>query len=307
MDIRDEIMNVMPVSLRSCYGWSCIDFDNTSQIRLRSGRPVIIESKGKEYFLRQDNTLNDNYYILSQRELSQMGEYITNYSVYAYENEIRQGYVTLFGGHRIGVCGSLAVENGKIISVQYISSLNIRIAHQIKGCAEKIIDCLFENRRTFYNTLIISPPGCGKTTLLRDIVRLVSDGDAKRAGKNVAIVDERAEIAAMFHGTATNDIGMRTDVIENCDKKTAMEILLRTMSPQVIAVDELGNSEDMKKLCDIAQRGVNVVATRHAAGIEEADEKLKEVFKRIIVLQKDSAVTAKIYDEHGGICWEGEI
>ena len=171
-------------------------------------------------------------------------EYIAGYSLYAYEDELRQGFLTIQGGHRVGVAGKILMEEGKVRSIRYISFLNIRLAHQVEGCADKVMPFIVENGEVCH-TLIISPPCCGKTTLLRDVIRQISNGNAWCEGKNVGVVDERSEIGGAYQGVPQNDLGIRTDLLDCCPKAEGMMMLIRSMSPEVVAV---GSSvEDIEK------------------------------------------------------------
>jgi stage III sporulation protein AA len=156
---------------------------------------------------------------ITKNEIRETMEYISNYSLYAFEDEIRQGFITINGGHRIGIAGKIIIENDEIKGMKHISFINIRLAHQVKGCANKVIPYLIDEKtKGIYHTLIISPPRCGKTTLLRDIIRQLSDGNSRYPGMNVGVVDERSEIGACYMGTPQNDLGIRTDVLDCCPK-----------------------------------------------------------------------------------------
>ena len=255
------------------------------EIRLRANKPLCIKtSKGTEVI----------EYIVSQQEILQAFEKICENSVYSYRKQICDGYITIRGGNRVGIVGSAVVDNGQVININYISSLNFRIAREKIGCSNKIIEDIVNiEQNTIYNTLIISPPGCGKTTLLRDIIRNISNGinDLNFKGKTVGIVDERGEIAAMYKGIPQNDIGIRSDVIDNMPKPEAMRILVRSMSPDVIACDEIGSIEDVKAIDYAMCSGVKGIFTAHGKDIEEVNKnpeisKLlqKKVFERIIKL-----------------------
>ena len=255
------------------------------EIRLRANKPLCIKTnRGTEIV----------EYVVSQQEILQAFQKICENSVYSYTKQICDGYITIKGGNRVGIVGSAVVDNGQVININYISSLNFRIAREKIGCSNKIIeDIINKEQNTIYNTLIISPPGCGKTTLLRDIVRNISNGIKvlNFKGKTVGIVDERGEIAAMYKGIPQNDIGIRSDVIDNMPKPEAMRILVRSMSPDVIVCDEIGSIEDVKAIDYAMYSGVKGIFTAHGKDIEEVSKnpeisKLlqKNVFERIIKL-----------------------
>ena len=191
-------------------------------------------------------------------------------SIYAYKEQISQGYITIKGGHRIGITGTCVIENQKISNIKYISSLNFRIAREVKGCSQKILkDIIDQEHNTIYNTLIVSPPGKGKTTILRDTIRNISNGIPKMnfRGKICGVVDERGEIAAMYKGIPQNDIGIRTDVIENVSKYNGMQILIRAMGPEVIACDEIGTKEDIEAIQYAINSGVKGIFTMHGSNM----------------------------------------
>ena len=238
--------------------------------------------------------------------------HICNYSVYAYEDEIRQGFLTVQGGHRIGVAGQAVMKTEKEIkNMKHICFLNIRISHQIIGAADAIMPFIYEGEN-LCNTLLISMPGVGKTTLLRDIVRQVSDGNIYAKGINVGVVDERSEIAGCFQGIAQNDLGIRTDVLDACPKALGMMMLLRSMSPKVIAVDEIGGKEDEEMIRQVTRCGVHIMATIHGNGLEDLKknaigrELVREaIFERYIVMQKEKSgnIRRTIYNKELSECF----
>lgn len=255
------------------------------EIRLRSNKPLALK-------IGQDTQMID--YIVSQEEVLQSFEKVCESSIYSYRKQICDGYITIRGGNRVGIVGSAVVDNGQVINVNYISSLNFRIASQRIGCSNQVIEDLIDTyNNSIYNTLIVSPPGCGKTTLLRDIVRNISNGIKVLGfkGKTVGVVDERGEIAAMYKGIPQNDVGIRTDVIDNMPKPEAMRILVRSMAPDVIVCDEIGSVEDIKAIDYAMCSGVKGIFTAHGKDIDEVSRnpelsKLlnKKIFERIIIL-----------------------
>lgn len=258
------------------------------EIRLRSNKPLMLK-------IGQETQVID--YIVKQQEVLQAFERICENSVYSYTRQICDGYITIRGGNRVGIVGSAVIDNGQVININYISSLNFRIARQKIGCSNFIIkDIIDEQSGSINNTLIVSPPGCGKTTLLRDIVRNISNGISEIGfkGKTVGVVDERGEIAAMYKGIPQNDIGIRTDVVDNMQKPEAMRILVRSMCPDVIACDEIGSIEDIHAIDYAMCSGVKGIFTAHGNDIDEINRnpelsKLlnKHVFERIILLNPE--------------------
>lgn len=275
------VLEYLPLNIRKFI----IEKENIEEIRLRSNKPLALKI-GQEMRMIE--------HIVSQQEIMQSFERICENSVYSYRRQICDGYITVKGGNRVGIVGSAVVDNEKVININYISSLNFRIAKQRIGCSNKIIkDIIDFKNNNIYNTLIVSPPGCGKTTLLRDIVRNVSDGINAIGfkGKTVGVVDERGEIAAMYKGIPQNDIGVRTDVIDNMPKPEAMRMLVRSMSPDIIACDEIGSLEDVKAIDYAMYSGVKGIFTAHGKDIDEINKNSeisillkKHVFERIILL-----------------------
>jgi len=272
------------------------------EIRVRIGQPLFVCTGQKELVLisnggqaasrglrdsRERNIYEDAYHITEQ-DVLEMQNYISNYSLYAWQEELRNGFLTIQGGHRIGLAGGTTNQDGHISGISYLTFFNIRVAHERIGCADGILKYMYG-----YNTLIISPPGAGKTTLLRDCIRSFSYGIGTERGIKVGLVDERSEIAACYHGIPQNDIGPRTDVLDGCNKPEGIQMLLRTMSPEVIAVDELGTEEDFKAVEQAAYSGCKVIGTIHAGSIRELQEKPilkkwceKESFERFVFIEK---------------------
>lgn len=233
-------------------------------------------------------------------------EKICESSIYSYRKQICDGYITIRGGNRVGIVGSAVIDNGQVVNVNYISSLNFRIASQKIGCSNKVIEDIIDSENnSIYNTLIVSPPGCGKTTLLRDIIRNISNGinTIGFKGKTVGIVDERGEIAAMYKGVPQNDIGIRSDVIDNMPRPNAIKILVRSMAPDVIACDEIGSLEDIQAIDYAMCSGVKGIFTAHGKNLEEINKNStistllnKNIFERIILLNsKKKGETECIY------------
>lgn len=266
-----------------------------NEIRLRTDKPLILK------FPKEDLILE---HIVKQEEVLKSFEKICENSVYSYKRQICDGYITIRGGNRVGIVGSAVVENGQVININYISSLNFRIAREKIGCSDNMIKQIINyETNSIYNTLIISPPGGGKTTLLRDIVRNLSNGFEDFKGKTIGVVDERGEIAAMYKGIPQNNVGIRTDVIDNMPKPEAMRILVRSMCPDIIACDEIGSKEDVDAIDYAMCSGVKGIFTAHGGSIEEVKKnpelsKLfnKNVFERIILSQGRSLATNLTFD-----------
>lgn len=212
------------------------------EIRIRVERVILLKT-------RQADIVID--YQVSSGEILQTLEKLCENSIYAYKNQICEGFLTIKGGHRIGITGTAVMEGEKVINLKYITSLNFRIAREIINCSQSLLKEIIDiENNTIYNTLIVSPPGKGKTTMLRDIIRNISNGitSIRFKGMTCGVVDERGEIAAMYKGAPQNDIGMRTDVVENVSKAKGMKMLIRSMAPEVIACDEIGSKEDIQAI-----------------------------------------------------------
>lgn len=294
-----QLMLSLPVEVRQVVTQFEPLYDKLTEIRMRIGKNLLLYQDNKEYMLNL---------VISEKHMNELLEFATKHSAYAYENELRQGFLTVEGGHRIGFCGRVVVKNGQVMGFKNISSANIRVAHEVKGCASFIMPYIIgSDGLKAENTLIISPPGCGKTTILRDIIRQLSNLC------NVGVCDERGEIAACFDGVAANDVGMRSDIIEGCDKAHAVEFLLRTMTPKIIAVDEIGR-EDVEYFNRICNSGCRIVATIHGDDLKQVMERqdflsaIKD-FDRIIVLSLSDGVgtVEAIYASKASIkTWGGE-
>ncbi len=309
MQTANSLLYIFPGYMREFWKAVVDEYCQLEEIRLRVGKPAVIKLHGQEKFLDGMGRFSDretDAYRVSGKELLDILNQVCHDSIYAFEDEVKQGFLTVSGGHRIGLAGQAVVEeDGRIRTMKHISSLNIRVSHEIKGVADKVLPFLFREAG-FLNTLIISPPGCGKTTLLRDIIRQLSDGTCYHRGMTVGVVDERSEIAGSFQGQPQNDVGIRTDVLDACPKVYGMTMLIRSMAPQVIAIDELGGEEDLMAIRRAAACGCGLLATVHGFGTEELQRKdyLRELrdeglFSRYIILTKKGGRPAveQIYNE----------
>lgn len=273
-----------------------VNINQLEEIRIRVGRPIFIRNNRKNIALE---------YIVKPEEILETLQHICDNSIYSYQAQICQGFITMRGGHRVGITGNVVMKEGKVANINYISSLNFRIAKQILGCSNKILPYVLQvEDNSIYNTLIVSPPGAGKTTILRDLIRRISNGIEQLLfqGMNVGVVDERGEIAAMYRGIPQNDIGIRTDVLDNVSKEIGIHMLIRSMSPQVIVADEIGSKEDVQAIQKAVCSGVKGIFTAHGENIEDMKRNLametllqNHIWDRIIFLQKDFEV-GKIYE-----------
>ena len=307
---QEEIAKLFPAHIRQALLAAHFDMDQVYEIRLRVNAPLIVIYQGQEYFLTREGEFSreeSQGCFVRAEDLKETMEYVSSYSMYAFEEEIRQGFITIQGGHRVGIAGKTVLEGDRIKSVKYISYINLRLSHQIKGCASPILPYIIKNGRICH-TLIISPPRCGKTTLLRDLIRQVSSGSSYVPGVSVGVVDERSEIGGSYQGIPQNDLGIRTDVLDCCPKAEGMMMLIRSMSPEVVAVDELGDYEDIHAIESVIHCGCKLFATVHGSSIEDIKRKplmqrlvRERIFERYIVLHhQDRAGRVKaIFDERG--------
>ena len=229
--------------------------NSIEEVRMRSGQKIVFCCGSKKY---------EGSLVCNKKLLNDTINSFLDYSYYAHEEELRNGYITLTGGHRAGICGKAVVENGCIRLIKDISSINLRCSKEYIGVSEKIIPALFDREGRLHNTLIVSPPKCGKTTLLRDIVRSLSG-----RGMNISICDERSEIAGMYCGQPSFDIGANTDVMTGCPKGEGMLMLLRSMAPDIVVTDEIGKRQEIEAIEALLSAGIKFITTLHGGSMEE--------------------------------------
>lgn len=312
---KEELIKIFALNIRNIIAELTIDFNKLQEIRLRAFKPLIMIYNNKEYFVTKDSSLTDhdgNAYMVTKNEIKETMEYVSNYSLYAYEEEIKQGFLTIQGGHRIGIAGKVILENNNVKNIKYISFINVRLSHEVKGCADDLLDHIY-GEGGVRHTLIISPPRCGKTTLLRDIIRQISDGAKGNPGVSVGVVDERSEIAACYMGVPQNDLGVRTDILDCCPKAKGMLMMIRTMSPAVVAVDEIGMSGDIEAIKYVINCGCKLIATVHGSSIEDICTKphlnklIKDnIFECFIVLDnvgKIGNIKGIFNNKEGSLCF----
>jgi stage III sporulation protein AA len=314
--LREQIAPVLPLSVRQAVLSLPGDVQSEiEEIRLRMGRPLQVLYGGRDAFVTWQGKVTrepDAAYRLNEEDLAQALNLMSGSSLYALEEELRRGYITIQGGHRVGIAGrALLDSSGNVRGMKEIAAFNLRVARDVKNAAEGVGPLLIDSvSHRLHNTLLISPPQCGKTTMLRDLARKISQGTLhpKVPGQKVGIVDERSEIAASWRGVPQHDLGPRTDVLDACPKAEGMAMMIRSMSPQVLITDEIGRTEDGHALLEAIHAGVTVITTAHGFGMHEVRtrpllQKLYELgaFSRYIILsrRRGPCTIEGVYDKRG--------
>ncbi len=267
----------------------------TEEIRLRIGHPISITLPQGEMILRGSP-------IIASRDLYTVLEVATKSSAHTALEQVRQGYVTVRGGHRLGLCGSMISKDGNIHNMRHLMSLNIRIARQISGIGNELLQTVC-NRESIASVLVMAPPGAGKTTLLRDMIRGLSVGICGRPFR-VGVADERGELGAMWEGVPQFDLGPHTDVLEGCSKCDGLLMLLRGMNPQVLAVDEITAPQDIEALQIASGCGVSLLATAHGRTREDLNTRplyamllQKNIFQKLIRIAMIDGVRSYVTED----------
>lgn len=258
-------------------------WDQLQEIRLRLHRPIeLVYDQTQQFITSVIPDEKDGLFLLNQ---------LSEYSIYRMEDELRQGYVTIDGGHRVGLSGKVNTENGLVKAIRHISSFNIRIAKEKIGVSEELISTLYKN--DYQSTLLIGPPQTGKTTLLRDFARMMSSGWKHIPAKKVGIIDERSEIAGSIRGIPQHQLGLRTDVMDACPKAEGMMMMIRSMSPEILIVDEIGSEKDVRALLEAIYAGVKIICTIHGDSYESIMKRPSllplfnlKAFERFVVLSR---------------------
>lgn len=273
----DELLAILPAPVRQAL--QDLPWAQIYEIRLRANRPVVASIDGRPFVL--DKT------VVSGEDLANILHKAADYAIYAIMDQMVQGFVTIRGGVRIGLAGELVTEHGNITAVKYVSSLCIRIPHQVPNCAYPVLPYLFNQDRP-YQTLVVAPPGAGKTTLLRDLAKQIS---AKYPTLNTLVLDERGELAACYQGENQLDVGSNSDVITGGSKAFGFVNGLRSLRPDCIITDEIATANDVAMVRSATRSGVIVMASVHAADLNEAKAKpdigellTSGVFDRYVVL-----------------------
>lgn len=273
MRAEEDIIGILPLKIGTLLKERLLK-EQIYEIRIKIGKPILVYSKYGE------NIVN---YVPTKEDMRSLIQKISNYSLYAYEEDIRQGFITIKGGHRIGIAGECVMEKGEVKTIRNISSINIRVCSEVIGCSDKLIKYIYSQKENrIFNTIIISPPKCGKTTILRDIARNISNGmnSIGLYGRKVAVIDERSEIGACHFGIPQNDLGMRTDILDNCLKKEGMIMAIRSLSPEILICDEIGTKGDVEALLMAFNSGVNIITSIHGFTIEDLYK--RKVFNELL-------------------------
>ena len=282
------IIKYLPKRLRKYI--SCVNLSEVEEIRLRRGQPLTICGLGGHFFISERGTVSkiiSNAVLITDDDINDAISLLSQSSLYAVEESLKNGYITVGGGNRVGICGHAEIIDGKIKSISKFSGLNYRLAREIVGIGNDLARKV-ENGGNLLNTLIISPPGCGKTTLLRDTIRELSN-----KGYKVSVVDERNEISALHNGYAGFDLGFSSDVIEGVGKEEGFLLMLRSMSPDIIATDEIGCNTDYDTVIKAKKFGVCVIATAHAKSaddIRQTNELFYNAFDCVVTLGRSRGV-----------------
>src|SRR5690625_1424580 len=295
--MNNDLLKIFPISIQRVIATSLqTNWHILQEIRLRLNQPIeLIFDTHVEWITKITFTKNDSQYVLNQ---------LSEFSLYRLQDELREGYITIAGGHRVGLAGEVNTLNGKVKSLKNVTFFNIRLAKAKINCAQTLLSHIYD--KTYLNTLIIGAPQTGKTTLIRDMARMIATGIQHIPAKKVCIIDERSEIAAAKNGIPQHDVGRRTDVLDACPKAEGMMMAIRSLSPDVIIVDEIGSLADVQALLEAAQAGVAIICTIHGKSLQQLKNRptLKDlftqtIFTRFITLNSlKQGVIEAIYNQH---------
>ena len=293
-----RVLEALPAPVRAALrGISAADGARVHEIRICLGRPIMVTfAEGDRFVTSAGLSQSETRAVRADAEMvAAILDALTHSSVYAVEEAMREGYLSLSGGHRVGLLGELRLRDGRVEGYRRVVGFNIRINRPVPGAALPVLPHLIKPGGGLWSTLILSPPGCGKTTLLRDLIRRLSYGDPAHGLRpcRVGVADERSEIAACAGGLPQNDLGPRADVLDQCPKRHALAILLRAMGPEVLATDEIGHPDDVPAILDAAAAGVTLICTAHGGSVAEIRQRptlrpllASGLFERLVVLSR---------------------
>ena len=278
---KNDLLRLFPKRLQIVEKLSPQYAGTLEEIRVRINQPLQAIGNGWERFFNDkgDTQLRFATIVPTKQECEELLELLAQHSLYAFDEELRRGFITVPGGYRVGLGGKTLVNGGRVERITNCTFFNFRISREKRNCADPLLPYLISSGG-IYNTLIVSPPGCGKTTLLRDITRQLSDGCAHIPPYKICIADERSEIAGCINGIPQCDVGIRTDVLDGCPKSEAIEIIIRALSPSVIVTDEIGCTADFDAMIHAANAGAVLIASAHAGNIDDITRRplLKKLF-----------------------------
>ncbi|NLJ57496.1 MAG: stage III sporulation protein AA [Tissierellia bacterium] len=266
------------------------------EIRLRINSPISVKTRKKHVFLGL---------VINKKDIDETVANFTKNSMHAFEKEINKGYITIEGGHRVGISGECIYEKDSLKGFKNITSLNIRIAKEFPGCSNKYLKYLLSADKNIYNTIIIGPPLAGKTTFIRDITANLSDGFNAPyfEGCDITLIDERGEISAVYNGAPQMYTGKRTDILSHCRKSDGFFMSIRALAPRVIVSDELGSIKDFEIIQYALKSGIKIITTAHGANLEDLKKNLylksiieKNFFERAFILHKHPLRVKEIFD-----------